>query len=45
MAFSPHGFKKRFSEGEKFKRYETLPSSLKLENSTTLFLTLKKLHE
>jgi hypothetical protein len=45
MAFSPHGFKETFNEGGKFKRNETLPSILKLENSKTLFLTLKKLHE
>jgi hypothetical protein len=44
MAFSPHGFKER-SEEEKFKRYETLPSNLKLKNFKALFLTLKKLHE
>jgi hypothetical protein len=42
MPFSPHGLNERFSEGEKFRR---LPSILKLENSKTLFLTLKKLHE
>jgi hypothetical protein len=45
MAFSPHGFKKRFSEEEKIKRYETLPNNLKLENSKALSLTLKNLHE
>jgi hypothetical protein len=45
MAFSPHGFKMKFSEEEKIKRYETLPSNLELENFKALFLTLKKLHE
>ncbi len=35
----------KFSEEEKIKRYETLPSNLELENFKALFLTLKKLHE
>jgi hypothetical protein len=45
MAFSPHGFKKGFNKEEKFKKYEILPSNLKLKKFKALFLTLKKLHE